>query len=326
MKREVIDTHNPEPKVSVLMITYNHEAFIDQAVESALSQDAGFPYEIVVGDDKSSDGTREILLSYQAKFPGKIRLLLHERNLGQGGKANFAETLWGCRGEYIALLEGDDYWTSPHKLRKQVDFLNAHPECVSCFHPAQFVDEQGKELPQVAGSNQLQRISTVEDLLITNFMPTASVMFRADALRRLPDWFFTLLRGDWAIHVLVAKHGSIGRLGEIMAAYRFHQSGFWSSVDSEIQILDTIREYRFFDEYLNFRHSRFIKELISREYCILGGVHLLKHEWLRAAKCLARSFVMSPFNRHIPRIQLLSKLVKKGSTAGRTLLSSREAY
>jgi glycosyltransferase involved in cell wall biosynthesis len=312
--------------VSVLVITYNHEAFIGRAVESALNQETEFPYEIVVGEDKSTDATREILLGYRARYPEKIRLLLHETNLGQGGKANFAETLWECRGQYIALLEGDDYWTSPHKLRKQVDFLEAHPECASCFHLAQFVDEQGEELPQVAGSNQSQRISTVEDLLITNFMPTASVMFRADALRRLPDWFFTLLRGDWAIHVLVAKHGNIGRLDEIMAAYRFHQSGFWSSVNSEIQILDTIREYRYFDEYLNYRHSRFIRDLISREYCILGGVYLLKHEWVRAAECLALSFVMSPFNRRIPRTQLLSKLIKKGSIAGRTLLSSREAY
>jgi len=320
------ETRAHKPKVSVLMITYNHEAFIGQAVESALNQETDFSYEIVVGEDKSTDGTREILLGYEARYPEKIHLVLHETNLGQGGKANFAETLWECRGQYIALLEGDDYWISPYKLRKQVDFLETHAECASCFHPAQFVDEQGKTLPQVAGASQAQRISTVEDLLITNFIPTASVMFRANALRRLPDWFFTLLRGDWAIHVLVAKHGNIGRLDENMSAYRYHQGGLWSSVNSEMQILDTIREYYYFNEYLNYRHSRLIRDLISREYCILGGVYILKREWFRAAECLVRSFVKSPLNRRIHRTQLLSRLIMKGSTALSGLLSSSGAF
>lgn len=108
-------------KVSVLMITYNHEKFIAQAIDSILMQQVNFDYEIVIGEDCSTDGTRAIVIQYQKEYPDKIRLLLPEENLGM--HKNFVQTFRACQGEYIALLEGDDYWTSPRKLQKQVDFF-----------------------------------------------------------------------------------------------------------------------------------------------------------------------------------------------------------
>jgi glycosyltransferase involved in cell wall biosynthesis len=107
-------------KVSVLMITYNHEKFIAQAIDSILMQQTDFEYEIVVGDDFSKDRTRAILDNYKKKHPSKIKLLFPDRNLGM--HRNFIQTLNSCQGQYVALLEGDDYWTSPYKLQKQVDF------------------------------------------------------------------------------------------------------------------------------------------------------------------------------------------------------------
>ena len=124
--------YDPSPKVSVLMIAYNEEQFVKQAIQSVLMQKANFEYELVIGEDCSTDRTREIVLEFQRKYPDRIRLLLAKRNLG--ASVNWIRTLRGCRGQYVANLDGDDYLTSAHELQKQADFLDAHPECSICFH------------------------------------------------------------------------------------------------------------------------------------------------------------------------------------------------
>ena len=120
-------------KVSVTIITYNHEKFIRKTLDSVLMQKVNFQYEIVIGEDCSTDNTKKILLEYQNKHPGKIRLLLAENN--QGLVRNFMQTYRACKGEYIATLDGDDYWISSRKLQKQVDFLDRHGDFSMCFHP-----------------------------------------------------------------------------------------------------------------------------------------------------------------------------------------------
>lgn len=114
------------PVVSIFMMTFNHEEFISEAIEGVLMQKTNFDYEIVIGEDCSTDNTREIILSYQKKYPGKFKLLLHEKNIG--AVANQMAIFQACVGKYIALCEGDDYWTDPLKLQKQVDFLEGNPE------------------------------------------------------------------------------------------------------------------------------------------------------------------------------------------------------
>jgi glycosyltransferase involved in cell wall biosynthesis len=114
------------------MITYNQDQFVGQAIESVLSQQVDFEYELVIGEDCSTDRTREIVASFGAKFPDRIRLLLPKSNLGM--QENFKATLAACSGQYVAILEGDDYWTSPLKLKRQVEFLDAHSDCAMCFH------------------------------------------------------------------------------------------------------------------------------------------------------------------------------------------------
>ena len=131
----------PEILVSVLMITFNHEQFIAQAIDSVLMQQTDFEYEIIIGEDCSTDRTREIVIEYAERNPEKIRPLLHDHNLGLMGRYNFVAAYKMCHGKYIALLEGDDYWTDPHKLQKQVVFLENHPECSLCAHNTRIVIE-----------------------------------------------------------------------------------------------------------------------------------------------------------------------------------------
>ncbi len=134
-----------DPKLSVLFITYNHERYLRQALDSVLMQQTDFDFEVVVGEDCSTDSTREILREYRSNDPGRIRLLFRERNFGRP-TLNVYETAMECRGKYIATLEGDDYWTDPLKLQKAVDYLEAHPDCSGCANPALLVGEDGEEL------------------------------------------------------------------------------------------------------------------------------------------------------------------------------------
>ena len=214
-------------KVSVCMITYNHERFVAQAIESALRQQTDFDYELVIGEDNSSDRTRQIVEAYQRRHPDKIRLLLSERNIGMA--PNFIRSLQACRGQYIALLEGDDYWTAPEKLQKQVDLLDRHPECAICFHRTRWVIEgradQGWHYPNW----NYPTLSTIRDLLQRNPMNTCSVVFKSGAEKCLPDWFAGVGVADYPLHILNALRGGIYYLDEVLADYRVHEGGVWST-------------------------------------------------------------------------------------------------
>ena len=119
------------PIVSVKMITYNHELYIAQAIEGVLKQETGYPFELIIGEDRSTDRTLDIVLEYQSKFPDIIRVITADENVG--AKKNSYRTGKACRGKYIAYCEGDDYWHHPHKLQKQVEYMESHPACGMIF-------------------------------------------------------------------------------------------------------------------------------------------------------------------------------------------------
>lgn len=246
------------PKVSVLMVTYNHEHFIAQAVESALDQQTSFPLEIVVGEDCSTDRTRELLLELQRAHPQKIRLLLHERN--QGGPANFAATFAACRGDYVALLEGDDYWTDPRKLQKQVDALDAHPHWSACFHITRRVYTDGSQGPELFPPDWVKEEATIDDLFQANCLNTCSLVFHNRLFGPLPEWHREIIPGDWAISLLNAAHGPIGCLPEVMADYRIHPQGMWAQKGQEFQLRETLRMLTFIDHHFQGKYRQRIDE------------------------------------------------------------------
>lgn len=212
-------------KVSVAMITYNHEEFIAKAIDSVLMQRTNFDYEIVIGEDCSTDNTRDIVTDYQKRYPDKFRLLLNEKNLGPFRNAK--QTYESCQGTYVAVLDGDDYWTSPEKLQKQVDYLDNHPECAICFHNVTEVYKDGGRKSHSFFCNDRKEFYTVEDLLIGNFIPTPSTMFRNGLIPKIPDWFSLLPMGDWPALILNALHGKIGYINEVMAVHLNHRGGVW---------------------------------------------------------------------------------------------------
>ncbi|WP_247232437.1 glycosyltransferase [Telluribacter sp. SYSU D00476] len=219
-------------KVSVCVPTYNHEKFIGQMLDGALMQQTTFPFEIVVGDDGSTDGAPAIIQEYADRYPDRIRAYIHPENLGPkeprefGGRNNVLFLLKACRGEYVALCEGDDYWTDPYKLQKQVDFLEQHPEYALCHHNVRVMYEDGS--PEHLFNSPDQKLtSTVEDLLEDRwFVATASLLYRNYfQTDDFADWHHQAAAGDWALVIQLAARGKIGYLPEVMGVYRKHRGG-----------------------------------------------------------------------------------------------------
>jgi Glycosyl transferase family 2 len=222
------------PTVSVVLRTYEHAAFLTQAIESVLIQDLEAPFELVIGEDCSTDGTREIVERYAARHPETIRPVLPERNVGHG--EIFKRALAATRGSFIAYLDGDDYWSSASKLRRQLDFLQANPDCTSCFHDVSLVyGDAGTPSGAINPALSEERFE-LEDILLECFVPAPAVMFRRSVAERLPAWAFDVPWIDWLIHICAASLGSIGYLPLTMAAYRVHPGGMFSALDRITQI------------------------------------------------------------------------------------------
>jgi len=298
-------------QVSVLVITYNNERFITKAVDSILMQKVNFDYEIVIGEDYSRDRTRDIVIDFGKRYPDKIRLLLNEKNVG--GRKNFVQILKVSRGDYIALLEGDDYWTSPHKLQKQVDFLDSHPECAICFHNVMVIYDDNREISHpfyIQNPNgpftqaKPKPISTLEDLVRGNFIQTPSVMFRAPLFEEFPDWYYTLPLGDWPLHLLNAEHGNIGYIDEIMGVYRVHSGGMFSSKGLIQRLQGEIEMYRFINAYYHFRYNKSIKPAIASCYLKMAERYKRNGDRINALKNLFKCIKKFPSKRRISHRRL----------------------
>ena len=214
--------------VSVCMITYNHEKYISQAIEGVLLQRTDFPIELIIGEDCSTDKTREICIAYQQKYPSIIKLQLSENNKGM--MRNFFENLKAAKGKYIALCEGDDYWTVPFKLQKQVDFLELHEDVSMCFHDAEIIDVKRNVLGNHRRYNKDQYAS-IKNLILGGggFCPTASLMFRTQYITSdYPDFCLKCHIGDYALQLYLSTKGKVFYFDNVMSIYRYGVSDSWS--------------------------------------------------------------------------------------------------
>ncbi|GHU03908.1 hypothetical protein FACS1894205_1250 [Alphaproteobacteria bacterium] len=221
----------PQPKVSVLTLAYNHAAFIAENIESVIAQKTSFPIQHVIADDASDDGTQDIILKYAAKYPHIVPVLQKKRTYGSGNVQTLFEM---ARAEYVALCDGDDYFTDSDKLQIQADFLDANPDCALCAHSTRVIYEGRPDLkesvyPQLPDSEPLF-FGSFKNLALANFISTSSVMYRWRFRDGLPDWFRPdLMPGDWYWHLLHAEVGGIGIINKVMSVYRKHPGGVYSS-------------------------------------------------------------------------------------------------
>lgn len=224
---------NINPLITVALITYNHETYIREAIESVLMQRINFPYEVIIHDDASTDNTQEIIMQYANQYPNIIKPILQKENLWlkKGISGTTTIVFPSAQGKYIAWLEGDDYWTDPLKLQKQVDFLEENEGYSICFHPVKVKDENSNQLlDDYITGNTTEETTTVCDLAKGNFIHTPSVVFRKN--QKVFDTLASMGKmaaGDYPLHMLNARYGKIKKLPDNMAVYRVHDGGVWSN-------------------------------------------------------------------------------------------------
>lgn len=210
--------------LSVGILTYNQEKYIRQCLDAVLMQKVDFEYEIVVGDDASSDSTQDILREYAAKYPGKFVLLLGEKN--EGISMNYKKVLSACKGKYIALCEGDDFWTDAHKLQAQVDFLEKHPDYgfVGTYNTLLFPDGTMKDdpydyfpEPQREGDWELYG-DVFEFAKYGPVTRTVSLCFRSELIQ--PYLQYVGMGNDMVLQTILAKHSKFAKHKAVMCVYR----------------------------------------------------------------------------------------------------------
>ena len=238
-------------KISVVITAYNHEKYIAQCLESVLNQKGDFQVEVIVGDDFSTDNTREIVEEFQKRYPKIISVLSGEKNLGV--IKNLKRCLNACSGKYIAICEGDDYWIDENKLQKQKDFLGVRNDCSMCFSAILlYYEEDNLFVPHDAQASLKTDAITIEDLIQNNYIGNFSCcMYRADTVKKLPQRIYDLNTVDWMFNMACAQLGKIGFIQNQMSVYRLHSGGAWTS-KTKIEKREEICNYidisnKFFD-------------------------------------------------------------------------------
>lgn len=230
-----------DPLVSVCLITYNHGRFIKETIDSVLMQNTSFLFKLIIADDFSTDGTRETILKYKNKYPELIELILQPKNVGAA--RNWLDLMNAPKSKYIAYLEGDDYWTDPYKLQKQVDFLEKNESYVGNFHNVEIRYEESGKASVLHCRLPGEKDITFKDLSYVNVIPSCSVVFRGKYLRDMPPWFAALPLGDWPLHLWNAQYGNFWYISHVMGVYRITSSSTWALQNCKRNIQAVIETY-----------------------------------------------------------------------------------
>jgi len=251
------------PLVSVLMISYNHEKSIAQAIESILSQECEFSFELIIGEDWSRDKTRDICFDYQKKYPGIVRVVFSDENVGM--HRNFARIWYRARGKYIAMCEGDDYWIDRGKIAKQIAWLEERSNFTMCGTLTEKIiqDKDGAWIKcGVVRPIEIKERYDLEDLIPNYSFHFSSIVLRKDAVR-FPRWFWDVYCVDRPLYLLCAEKGPVGFLPEVTSVYRLHDGGIWSLSDNIGKASKGIKLFENIDRYFDGRYTELIHQTLG---------------------------------------------------------------
>lgn len=289
------------------MLTYNQENYITQAMDSILMQETNFNYQLVIGEDYSTDGTRKICEEYANKYPQKVKLL-PSLNKNVGLINNYLRTIKACDGKYIAICDGDDYWIDKDKLQKQVDFLEKNPDFYIVATNLKRLYSNGKM--QEFKNNNYKPYYNFEDLIFDNLIASVTVLFKnIQKNDKLPNWINKFPYGDWPTYLWTIKNeGKIHFLDDITAVYRT-DVGISSKIRKDhsktakinLEILECI------DSDSNFSHKKeaIHKSLIAHKMSLMACYNREK-QYLKAFKILLRSIISNQGNDQLIKFYLYS--------------------
>ena len=266
---------NELPLVSVFNWTYNQKDYIRDSIESILSQRTNFRVEIIIHDDASNDGTREIILEYQKKYPELFNNILQDENQWSNGNGVMSHLFDKPRGNYIALAHGDDCWTDTLKLYKQVKYLEENKDCSLSFHACENFFKNNPETYTI----QRPKLITVDFkytmkhaiLFDGGLMATNSMFFLNEHIRNVPKWVMDAPIGDWPLMLILASKGKLGYIDEAMCNYQVMAEGSWSeSIQKRSRaikhyklVLKMLSEFNLWSEY-KYKYYIFIKKIYYR--------------------------------------------------------------
>lgn len=243
--------------VSISCITYNHEEYIADALDSFIMQKVDFSFEILIHDDASSDKTADIIKSYADKYPHLIKAIYQTENQYAKGIKVSKFNQERARGKYIAVCEGDDYWTDPLKLQKQVDYMRTHAECVLCVHAGYLVDQNKKKLRKKVRPHTGNKIFSVDEIITSGgqLFVTNSVLYEREKVLNRPKFYDLSPVGDYPLTILLALQGSVYYIDELMSAYRIGLENSWTQrtysstektmnhFQKTVEMLDELNQY-----------------------------------------------------------------------------------
>jgi glycosyltransferase involved in cell wall biosynthesis len=277
-----------KPLVSICCTAYNLEKYIAEAIDSFLMQETSFNFEIIVGEDCSTDSTRNIIKNYQQKFPNIIRIISSDKNVGV--IKNYNRVIEAAKGKYLAICDGDDFWSSNDKLQKQVDFLESNDEYVICCHYSEVVDASGNL--KYVDPNPVALEYTYDDLIFERRRETRNstmVIRNCEDFRQITqkEWFLRCHVQDTSIKLFATyiTGKKIVVLPEVMGKYRIHNSSSWSTINAKVRKIKAREDFVILIE--NFKYNKDQKQgllnLYSRNYLISD---LRKLNFINAAKVL----------------------------------------
>ncbi|WP_121356701.1 glycosyltransferase family 2 protein [Flavisolibacter nicotianae] len=264
------------PLVSIVTVTYNHENYIRQCLEGIVMQKTTFPIEVIVGEDCSTDNTRAVVREFEERYPEIVKPIYHQTNVGAG--RNFFEFCYPkLQGKYIAICEGDDYWTDPYKLQKQVDFLEQNQNYVLCFHPRSIVDQDNRMIYEQLPKNSIT-LYRPKDIFHVH-IPTLTVVFRYCHQIDIKAILEQKLFGEYYFFWLFSRYGAAADLGFVGANYRQHTGGLYSGLTKAGQsfmVISGFKQVRNSNLYdsdqkkeikkeMRIRKKRFLKTMLKKK-------------------------------------------------------------
>lgn len=307
------------PLVSICILTYNHEEYVSQMLDSMLSQRTDFGFEILIHDDASTDRTADIIKGYAEKYPEIIKPVFEEENQFSkseikniSGIYNFPRAL----GKYIAMCEGDDYWTDDEKLKLQVEYMENHPECSLCLHSAHRINIGVTGDKLMRPYKESREVSPDEIIDKSSGYPTASLLMRADLMKALPDFYMKAPIGDIPMQLTMAAGGYGYYMDRPMCAYRYFAPGSWTrdmiegSDAAAKQDLYLKQMTDMYDSFNDFSGHRFESAVESAKQRLVFGNAVNTRRWeIILDKSNKRYFSEMPFR---DRVYLwLQKKMKK---------------
>lgn len=281
-------------KVSICCITFNQEDYIKDALDSFLMQKTNFKYEIIIHDDASTDNTVRILKEYKQKYPDMIKLILQKNNQYSLGKEVFPNTFNIAKGKYIAICDGDDYWTDENKLQIQVDYMESNENCTLCAHSFNYVDKNRSIIESVNRYKHNTRCSE-RDIIIGDggFFATSSLMIPAKILKDLPEYYYNCTVGDYPMQLYAMSKGEAHYISKNMSDYRINSNGSWTSniysgTEDEVKVRlikhskSMIKMLESFNKSTDYKYRDIVNEMINRFeidiYLLNGDYSILKQK------------------------------------------------